>query len=135
MERTVKKQTDEELVTLSKQGDRTATDELLLRYSALVRSLSRGFFLVGGETEDLIQEGMIGLYQAITDYEDKEKKSFKNFAYLCVRRKIIDALKKSTSQKNKALNESVSADQAQFWAYMGPDPEENLILSDEKREF
>ena len=139
MERTVKKPTDEELVERSKQGDQQATEELLWRYAALVRSLARGFFLVGGESEDLIQEGMIGLYQAITDYKEnqgaQEKKSFKNFAYLCVRRKIIDALKKSTSKKNKVLNESVSVDQAQFWEYVGPDPEENLILSDEKQAF
>lgn len=135
MEKT-KRKTDEELVVASQSGNQKATEELLLRHSALVRSLSRGYYLVGGETEDLMQEGMIGLYGAITDYKaGKEHKTFKNFAYLCVRRKMIDALKKSTTQKNKALNESLSSDYAQFFPYVGLDPDENLILSDENREF
>ena len=70
------KKTDEELVQLSKSGDKRATEELLLRHFGLVRGIARGFFLVGGETEDLIQEGMIGLYNAIEDYKETGK-SFK----------------------------------------------------------
>ena len=131
-----KRKTDEQLVVASQTGDQKATEELLLRHLSLVRSLARGYYLVGGETEDLMQEGMIGLYGAITDYKTgKENKTFKNFAYLCVRRKMIDALKKSTAQKNKALNESLSFDYAQCFPYFGLDPDENLILSDENREF
>jgi RNA polymerase sporulation-specific sigma factor len=126
---------DEELVSHAQTGDKQATEELLLRYSTLVRALSRGYFLVGGETEDLIQEGMIGLYHAINDYKGGEGKSFKNFAYMCVERKLVDALKKFTSKKNKMLNESVSVEQAHLWAYAGPSPEDDLILSDERREF
>ena len=76
-----KNKKDEELVELSQSGDKQAMDELLRRHSGLVRSCARGFFLVGGETEDLIQEGMIGLYHAIGDYKKKEDgSSFKNFA-------------------------------------------------------
>jgi RNA polymerase sporulation-specific sigma factor len=138
MERTVKKREDEELVERSKAGDQQATDELMLRYASLVRSLAHGFFLVGGEAEDLVQEGMIGLYQAIIHYQKEqgvpEQKTFKNFAYLCVRRKIIDALKKSTSKKNKALNESVSVEEVQLFSCV-VDPEEHLILSDERQDF
>ena len=89
---------DEELVRISSAGDKQATEELMLRYSALVRALTRRFFLTGGETEDLIQEGMIGLYNAITDYKETEGKTFKNFAYMCVERKLRDALKKAEEQ-------------------------------------
>lgn len=136
MQENKRKTTDEELVAQSQSGDKQATEELLLKYSDLVRGCARGFFLVGGETEDLIQEGMIGLYHAVMDYKCKENnKSFKNFAYLCVSRKIIDALKKSTSKKNKPLNDSVPESVADFWAFTGPDPEESMILSDDKKEF
>ena len=98
---TLSKQSDEGLVELSQNGDKQATELLLLRHSGLVRGCARRFFLVGGETEDLIQEGMIGLYNAIGDYRKKEDgRSFKNFAYLCVSRRIIDAVKATTRKKN-----------------------------------
>ena len=82
--------TDETLVLKAQGGDKQAMDELMLRYSHLVRYLARKFFLVGGETEDLIQEGMMGLFHAVLDYKDKKDggTSFKNFAYLCVVRKF-----------------------------------------------
>ena len=128
--------TDEELVERSQRGDKQATEELLLRYANLVRARARGYFLVGGETEDLIQEGMIGLYHAITDYRPSANAtSFKNFAHLCVSRKIIDALKRSVSKKNKPLNDSLPESVAELWAFTGPDPEECVILSDDKIEF
>ena len=66
------KKSDEELVALSQNGDKQATEELLLRHAGLVRGCARGFFLIGGETEDLIQEGMIGLYNAIGEYRQCE---------------------------------------------------------------
>ena len=131
------KKTDEELVKLSKEGDKRATEELLLRHFGLVRGVARGFFLVGGETEDLIQEGMIGLYSAIVEYRNKEEgSSFKNFAYLCVRRRIIDAVKRAASKKNSPLNDCVSADYADGWLiYSAFNPEDSLILNDERREL
>ena len=95
------RKTDEALVTLAQDGDKLATEEMLLRHVGLVRGVARGFFLVGGETEDLIQEGMIGLYNAIGEYKRSDTgKSFKNFAYLCVTRRIIDAVKASARKKN-----------------------------------
>lgn len=133
---TTKKITDEELVLRAQNGDKQATEELLLRYANLVRARARGYFLMGGETEDLIQEGMIGLYLAINDYKcSTSSTSFKNFAHLCVSRKIIDALKKSASKKNKPLNDSVPESVAELWAFTGPDPEESVILSDDQKEF
>ena len=130
------KRKDEELVLLSRQGDKQATEELLLRHSGLVRSCARGFFLIGGETEDLIQEGMIGLYHAIGDYKEGEGSSFKSFAYLCVYRRIVDAVKTSSRRKNLPLNDSVVAYGSAFLEYGGNvNPEEVLILGDERREF
>jgi RNA polymerase sporulation-specific sigma factor len=136
MNKTMSAKKDEELVQLSQNGDKQATDELLRRYSGLVRGCARGFFVVGGETEDLIQEGMIGLYHAITDFQKKEDgRSFKNFAYLCVSRKIIDAVKISSSKKNAPLNTGVSMQEEEDMAASGLSPEDMLILSDDRREL
>ena len=129
------KRKDEELVALAQDGDQKATEDLLVRYLDLVRSLSRGFFLVGGETEDLIQEGMIGLYQAIGEYRKKpENGTFKTFAYLCVYRRIVDAVKASARKKNEPLNTSVSVLENEFVSG-SPSPEELMILSDDRREL
>ena len=129
------KKSDEELVALAQNGDKQAMEELLLRHAGLVRGCARGFFLIGGETEDLIQEGMIGLYNAIGEYRKKEdSSSFKNFAYLCVSRRIIDAVKASARKKNVPLNSGVPI----LWAdglAMGFNPEDMLILRDDRREF
>jgi len=136
MKECVTKKKDEELVKLSQNGDKQAMDELLRRHSGLVRGYARGFFLPGGETEDLIQEGMIGLYHAITDYRERaDGRSFKNFAYLCVSRKIIDAVKTSASKKNGPLNSSVPMPNLEDWMAAELSPEDLLILSDERREF
>lgn len=137
MDRTQPRKTDEALVELSQSGDKQAMEELLRRHSGLVRSCARGFFLVGGETEDLIQEGMIGLYHAIGDYRKKEDGSnFKNFAYLCVSRRIIDAVKSAARKKNAPLNAGVALPEAErLVSEMALNPEELLILSDDRREF
>ena len=129
------KKTDEDLVARYQNGDRQALDELMLRHSGLVRSCARGFFLVGGETEDLIQEGMIGLYHAIQDYKKSEdSSSFKNFAYLCVSRRIIDAVRSATNKKNAPAQYFLSALPYET-AGSGLSPEDMLILSDERKEF
>ena len=131
-----RKKTDEELILLSHGGDKRAMEELMLRHAGLVRQCVRGFFLVGGETEDLLQEGMIGLYNAVVDYKpDMENScSFKNFAYKCVSRRIIDAVKTSSRKKNLALNLSVPVEEEE-WTGSTLSPEDMLILSDERREF
>lgn len=129
------KKSDEELVSLYQNGDRQALDELMLRHSGLVRSCARGFFLVGGETEDLIQEGMIGLYHAIQDYKrGEDSSSFKNFAYLCVSRRIIDAVRSATNKKNAPAQYFLSALPYET-AGSGFNPEDLLILDDERKEF
>ena len=135
-----KKKTDETLVALAQSGDKLAMEELLLRYTGLVRVCARGFFLVGGETEDLIQEGMIGLYNAVIDYkprisEGKENsKSFKNFAGMCITRRIIDAVKASARKKNLPLGYYASPLHDE-WADTDLSPEDRIILNDDRREF
>lgn len=130
------KKSDEELVTLSQNGDKQATEILMLRHAGLVRGCARGFFLIGGETEDLIQEGMIGLYNAIGEYRQGEGNSnFKNFAYLCVSRRIIDAVKASARKKNSPLNTATSIVAEAEVLTGGLNPEDMLILQDDRREF
>ena len=134
MKEEIIKSTDEELVVLSKKGDKEATEALLLRYAELVRGCARRFFLNDGETEDLIQEGMIGLYVAIGDYEKKENnRSFKNFAYLCVTRRIIDAVKNSARKKKTPLN--YASELKETYAFDGLTAEDMLILDDDRREL
>ena len=132
------KKSDEELVALAQNGDKQAMEELLLRHAGLVRGCARGFFLIGGETEDLIQEGMIGLYGAIGDYREGETaSSFKNFACLCISRRIIDAVKASARKKNAPLNDAtpigIVDDGKGLSAHFNP--EDLLILRDDRREF
>ncbi len=127
------KKTDEELVALARCGDKQATEEVLLRYAGLVRGIARGFFLIGGETEDLIQEGMIGLYHALSEYNE-EHGGFKKFASLCVSRRIIDAVKASSRKKNVPLKECVSFGDVDLVA-LDLSPEDMLILRDDRREF
>jgi RNA polymerase sporulation-specific sigma factor len=133
------KKQDEELVRLAQAGDKQAEEELLLRYAVVVRGRARGFFLIGGETEDLIQEGMIGLYRAIGDYKPQEEggMSFKNFAYLCVSRRIIDAVKTSARKKNVPLNNYVSLFQSEWAQPIASiaSPEDEFIRSEDRREF
>ena len=116
---------------LARSGNQEAMETLLRRHSGLVRSCARRYFLIGGETEDLIQEGMIGLYRAIESYDgDREGgSSFKNFAYLCISRQILDAVKRASKASAEALPLNGGM------AESGLSPEELLILSDEQKEF
>lgn len=125
------KKTDEELVLLVRSGDEEAMEELFRRHSGLVRSCARRYFLIGGETEDLIQEGMLGLYRAIGSYDGEREdcSSFKNFAYLCISRQILDAVKRASKGGAEAIPLNGGM------AERGLNPEELLILSDEQKEF
>ena len=89
----LKRESDEALARMAQGGDGAAEEELLNRYKSTVRARARMFFLEGGETEDLVQEGMIGLFDAVRAWREEGGKSFKNFAYLCVSRRIYDALR------------------------------------------
>ena len=100
--------TDEEIVALCHQGDNTAEEFLLNKYKNFVRSKARSYFLIGADHEDIVQEGMIGLYKAIRDYKHEKLSSFRAFAELCITRQIITAIKTATRQKHIPLNSYVS---------------------------
>ncbi len=96
--------TDKSLLQLIKQGDANAMEQLLERYKSMVNALARPYFIVGGDYEDLTQEGMIGLYRAINSYDVNEGASFSTYAYTCIKSKIFDAIKTANRDKHKALN-------------------------------
>jgi RNA polymerase sporulation-specific sigma factor len=96
------------LIALAKTGDPTAYSRLVTRYKGFVRLKASSYFLAGGDSEDLIQEGLIGLYKAIRDYRTDRESSFRNFAELCITRQIITAVKTATRNKHTPLNQYVS---------------------------
>ncbi len=96
------------LIALAKQGDRTAYDRLVRRYHGFVRLKASSYFLAGGDSDDLIQEGLVGLYKAIRDFRTDRESSFRNFAELCITRQIITAVKTATRNKHTPLNQYVS---------------------------
>ena len=100
--------TDETLLARIRQGDEEAERLLYDRYKQLVRSRAHSYFLIGADHEDLVQEGMIGLYKAIRDFQPARLASFRSFAELCVKRQIITAIKAATRQKHVPLNSYVS---------------------------
>lgn len=103
-------QSDEELVTLTHQGNEDATEYLLQKYSPLVRKSIRTLYLIGADTDDLLQEGMIGLFKAIQHYEknNEQNASFYTFAKLCIDRQIYSAIKSSNRKKHLPLNSYIS---------------------------
>ena len=102
------KSKDEELVLMAQKGDDAAQEYLLDKYKSLVRAKSRAYFLIGADSEDIIQEGMIGLYKAVRDFNEDKNVSFRSFAELCVNRQMITAIKAATRQKHQPLNSYVS---------------------------
>ena len=99
---------DEQVVALAQQGDSIAVEFLLGKYKNFVRSKARSYFLIGADHEDIVQEGMIGLFKAIRDYQADRLSSFRAFAELCITRQIITAIKTATRQKHVPLNSYVS---------------------------
>ncbi|MBA3290561.1 MAG: RNA polymerase sporulation sigma factor SigH [Actinobacteria bacterium] len=99
---------DEALVERARTGDDLAIDALLTRYRHYARAKARSYFLAGGDKEDIVQEGMIGLYKAIRDFDSVHETAFRAFAELCITRQIITAIKTATRQKHQPLNSYVS---------------------------
>ena len=100
--------TDEQIVKLAQASDGMALEYLLNKYKNFVRSKARSYFLIGADHEDIVQEGMIGLYKAIRDFKEEKLSSFRAFAELCITRQIITAIKTATRQKHIPLNSYVS---------------------------
>ena len=125
----LQKKTDEELIALLRAGNADAMEILLCRYRGFVKSCAHHYFLVGGETEDLVQEGMIGLYSAVQNYDSERGCSFRSFAYRCIHSQIRDAVKKA------AKTSMAIAPLPDYVPERGMSPEDILILQDEQKEF
>ena len=102
---------DNYLIALAKQGRPDAYDRIVKLYFGFVRLKASSYFLIGGDSDDLIQEGLVGLYKAVRDFRTDRESSFRNFAELCITRQIITAVKTSTRNKHTPLNEYVSFSQ------------------------
>ena len=137
---------DAYLVALAKRGSAEAYDRIVRRYRGFVRLKASSYFLLGGDSEDLIQEGLLGLYKAIRDYRSDRESSFRNFAELCITRQIITAVKTASRNKHAPLNQYVSFAQTPAGApdsestleevLPGPvseDPSERVIATEELR--
>ena len=116
---------DEELAQAAQAGSGDAASALLTRYRPFVRGKARSYFLVGGDDQDVVQEGMIGLFKAIRDYDPDQQMSFRGFAELCVTRQLITAVKSATRFKHGPLNSYVS-----FSRSVGDDDEGDRVLAD-----
>ena len=102
---------DEELIFRFKQGETEILDYLMEKYKNMVRKKARAMFLIGGDNDDLIQEGMIGLFKAVRDYQPEKEASFQTFARICVDRQIYNAIQNSNRQKHQPLNSYISLSQ------------------------
>ena len=100
--------TDEELAEIAKNGDKDALEYLLKRYKDLADMKVSKYFIIGAEREDIVQEGMIGLYKAVKSFNSEKESSFRSFANMCIERQLITAIKTSNRQKHIPLNSSIS---------------------------
>lgn len=105
---------DEQLVELVREGDNEALDYLMNKYKILVEKKAKSYFLIGASRDDIIQEGMIGLFKAIRDFKEEKTASFYSFADLCVTRQMISAVKASTRQKHLPLNSYISLNKPSY---------------------
>jgi RNA polymerase sporulation-specific sigma factor len=105
---------DEEIIDETRTGNASALEYLINKYKGFVRAKARTYFLIGADREDIIQEGMIGLYKAIRDFREDKLSSFRAFAELCITRQIITAIKTATRQKHIPLNSYISLNKPIF---------------------
>ena len=138
--------TDESIVKMAQEGSSTAYEYLIVKYKDLAKRKAKTYFIAGGDNEDVIQEGMIGIFKAVRDFDQERDTSFRTFAELCITRQIITAIKSAKRQKHQILNESVSlnadgeegesAALAERLASSGPDADpESLMLMKEVVDF
>lgn len=126
-----KQMTDEKLIENIKKDDQTALNCLIERYNDVVNMKANKFYMVGAEREDMVQEGMIGLYKAVKSFDNEKQNSFKTFANMCIERQLITAVKNSNRQKHIPLNSSISLNSA---AYDDNDDIDKLEVVDLKTE-
>lgn len=118
--------TDNELVDLAKSGDAAALEAVLLRYKPLVHKKSQPYYLAGGDDDDVVQEGLIGLYKAVMEFDKTKFPLFKVFAGVCIERRIISAVKKASRRKHSPLNSYISLSSGAFDNDSGADVESIL---------
>lgn len=131
------KSEDAALVKRAQNGDLEAQEALIVKYMWLARSKARNYFLEGGTQDDLMQEGLLGLWKAIKDYDETKNDSFMSFASMCIVSRITDTLRTQTRQKNKMLNEAVSLSELGDSCVKdyGNDPISNYIVRDGTESF
>lgn len=142
-----KEYSDERLVLMARDGDERAEEFLLTKYKDFVRSKARAYFLAGGDSDDLIQEGMIGLYNAISHYDESKDSSFMTYAAICINNKLISAVSADNRKKNAPLNGYVSiysvitdeaGEEASLSDVLPADESvnpEDIVLSQERKEL
>ena len=111
----LKKLTDEQLAELAQKGGAEAEELLISRYKNIVSSRAAIYYIIGGDRDDVIQEGMIGLFKAIRSYKADGGSSFSNYAYMCISRQIVSAIRAASREKHSPLNDAVSLDQPVVW--------------------
>ena len=111
----LKKLTDEQLAELAQKGDAEAEELLISRYKNIVSSRAAIYYIIGGDRDDVIQEGMIGLFKAIRSYKADGGSSFSNYAYMCISRQRVSAIRAASREKHSPLNDAVSLDQPVVW--------------------
>lgn len=121
---------DEELVKMAQEGSATAEEFLIRKYKDLAKTKSRQYFIIGGDNEDVIQEGMIGIFEAIRDYDVDGAASFRTFAELCMSRQIITAIKSANRKKHQILNDSLSLSADDKTDGEGPSPMERVAADE-----
>lgn len=130
---------DEELIASLRDGETIIEDYLMEKYKGLVRQKARAMFLIGGDTDDLIQEGMIGLFKAVRDFQPGREATFATFARMCIDRQIYSAIQNSNRQKHLPLNSYVSLNQedesSPIWELSVENPEEIIIDQETTRDL
>ena len=130
---------DEELIARLRDGETIIEDYLMEKYKGLVRQKARAMFLIGGDTDDLIQEGMIGLFKAVRDFQPGREATFATFARMCIDRQIYSAIQNSNRQKHLPLNSYVSLNQedesSPIWELSVENPEEIIIDQETTRDL
>ena len=121
--------TDEQIISQIKQGDQESLAYLLEKYKNLVNIKVSKYFMIGAEKEDILQEGMIGLFKAIKDFKEEKQKSFKSFANICIERQLITAIKTSNRQKHMPLNSYLSLNTSAY-----DDEDDNMAAYDNNEE-
>lgn len=136
----MKDKTDEELVLLARQNDAEALETLMDRYKNVVKAVTRSLYLSGGDSEDLLQEGMIGIFKAVATYNGKS--AFSAYVFTCVRNNVLSAVKKYGSNKNLPLKNYISlsgygegADKPEIVIYGGNNPETDYINKESEKEL